>query len=132
MRKPQRASKKDLIDLYTLLVGQLQNYNGIIWQIPVALVAANFVALDYAQGKPWALLPLAIFNGVMIYAFYKMVVRQSAIIEATRSAERRLALDYGDVIPSFRKHGFSAPCALVVVLSMLDIALLIYFFAMVF
>ena len=121
----------NLIKLYAILIDQLQSYNNLIWQIPAALVVANFVALDSSDYNPWACLALAVFNGAMVYAFYKMVVRQRSIVIATKAVERRLSEDYGDGIPKFRKHKISAPRLVLGVLAALDLLQLAYALALV-
>ena len=127
MDEGKGTSAGDLMELYSVLVGQVQNYNSIIWQVPMALVAANFVALDYSTSQnPWALFALVVFNFAIIYAFYKMTVRQRAIIMATKAVEARLGSDYGDCIPKFKKRGVSAPRLLIWVLALLNAALLAY------
>lgn len=127
MDEGKSTSIGDLLELYNVLVGQVQNYNGIIWQIPIALIVANFVALDYCTARnPWALFALFVFSCALIYAFYKMVVRQRVIIVATKVAEAKLSSSYGECIPKFKKHGVSAPMLLVGILAALNVALLAY------
>ncbi len=88
---------KDMLDsqikLYSLLVDQLQRYNTIVWQLPTALLALNLVVvgqLANQPGQPWWLLGVAAFDGSMVYGFRKIVMRQSALIRATKLAEDRL------------------------------------------
>jgi len=114
------------LKLYNLLVDQIQKYNAIIWQAPTALVAANFFALDKFLGNAALLLVLSIFNGVLIYAYHRMVIQQRAVIDATRKAEDDIKKIYPAFIPKFRRAGIRAPSLLVYSLWVLDLCLLIY------
>jgi hypothetical protein len=114
------------LKLYSLLVDQIQKYNAIIWQVPTALVAANFFALDKFFSNPFLLLMLSIFNGVLIYAYHRMVLQQRAIIDATRKAEDDIKETYPTFIPEFCRAGIRAPSLLVYLLWVLDFSLLIY------
>jgi len=108
------------IKLYGLLVDQLTKYNAIFWQAP-AVVGANFVALTNrtALGPP-TLLALVIFNCAMLYAFARMVVRQSEITWATEDAERELRKAYQCFVPSFAPSGMSSRLVLVVAMTWLN------------
>jgi hypothetical protein len=114
------------IKLYALLVDQLTKYNAIFWQAP-ALVAANVAVLDRAL-KPWPLVAvaLAIFNGAMIWAFWRMVIRQSEITAATEEAEKVLGADHPKLVPTFGKSGVSSRIMLVATMTVLDVGLLAY------
>lgn len=114
------------LKLYNLLVDQIQKYNAIIWQVPTALIAANFFALDKFFGNPAILLVLSIFNGVLIYAYHRMIIQQCAVIDATRKAEDDIKGAYPDFIPEFRRTGIRAPSLLVYSLWILDFCLFIY------
>ena len=111
------------IKLYTLLVDQIQKYNSIIWQVPTALIAANFFAIDKFISYPPLLLALALFNAVLIYAFYRMVIQQRAIIDAARQSEAELKKTYNAFIPSFSVTKIRAPRLFVYTLSLLDACL---------
>lgn len=114
------------LKLYNLLVDQIQKYNAIIWQAPTALVAANFFALDKFLCNSALLLVLSIFNGVLIYAYHRMVIQQRAVIDATRKAEDDIKKIYPAFIPEFRRAGIRAPSLLVYSLWALDLCLLVY------
>jgi hypothetical protein len=121
---PVAASSEDQIKLYTLLVDQLTKYNAIFWQAP-ALAAINFVAVDkLSSASPWAVVALAVFNGAMIYAFGRMVVRQSQITKVTKSAERELGKAYEGFVPDFQDSGASSRTVLVATMAVLDVGLL--------
>ncbi len=114
------------IKLYTVLVDQLQKYNTIIWQVPIALMAANILALDKLLSKPVFLLAISIFNAALIFAFYKMVTQQRVLIEASRSAENELKKNWLEFIPDFKPSKIRAPRLFVWILSLLNLGLFIY------
>ncbi len=114
------------LKLYNLLVDQIQKYSAITWQTPTALMAANFFALDKFFGNPPILIVLSIFNGVLIYAYHRMIIQQRAVIDATRKAEDDIKGAYPDFIPEFRRIGIRAPSLLVYSLWILDFCLFIY------
>lgn len=91
------------ITLYTLLVNQIQKYNAILWQFPTLLSAANIVAFTQLFESPFVLLGLSIINLSLIFAFYKMIIRQKQIIESTKKAEKKLKKYYNDFLPNFNK-----------------------------
>jgi len=98
--------------------------SAILWQAP-ALAAANILAIDKLP-NPLIALALATFNGAMIYAFWRMVVRQSEITSKTNEAEDALKDTYGAFVPRFEKSGVSSRFMLVSVMAVLDVGLLIY------
>lgn len=114
------------IKLYNLLVDQIQKYNTIIWQVPTALVAANFFALDKFLGNPTLLLVLSIFNAVLIYAYHRMIIQQRAIINASQNAEDELKKVYQTFIPEFHRAGIRAPSLLAYSLWVIDFYLFVY------
>lgn len=117
------------IKLYILLVDQLQKYNSIIWQIPTALIAANSFAFDkFSQDNPVILLGLAAVNFAIIYAYRRMIVQQSAIIDATRKAEDEIRKVYEVFIPCFRMSKIRASSLLAIILDASNSALAIFAF----
>ena len=114
------------LKLYGLLVDQLQKYNSLIWQVPTALVAANIFALDKLAGRPFALLAVWLFNAALIFTFYKMVMRQRAVITAAQSAEAQVRQAWPHFIPTFTPSKVPAPSLFVWTLVLLDALLLIY------
>ena len=116
----------DQIKLYGLLVDQLTKYNAIFWQAP-AVAGANFVALTNRTALgPSTLFALVIFNCAMLYAFARMVVRQSEITWATEDAEEELRKALPAFVPSFAASGVSSRLALVVTMMWLNGWLLDY------
>lgn len=109
-----------------MLVEQLHRYNTIFWQFPLALGAANLVAIQAYVRTPPLMLVLALISAPLIYALYKMYRTQDAIIRATRKAEEELRKHAPDFIPEFSPRWASAMPVVVVVLAILDIALLLY------
>ena len=114
------------IKLYALLVDQMQKYNSIIWQVPTALIAANFFAIDKFISNPVLLFALTVFNTVLIYAFHRMVTQQRAIIDAARRSETELKETYSTFIPSFSETKMRAPRLFVIALGALNVCLFIY------
>ncbi|MBI5054492.1 MAG: hypothetical protein HZC38_04450 [Chloroflexi bacterium] len=114
------------IKLYTLLVDQMQKYNSIIWQVPTALIVANFFGIDKFISNPAILFALFVFNTVLIYAFDRMVTQQRAIIDAARRSETELRNTYNTFIPSFSETKMRAPRLFVITLGALNICLLVY------
>lgn len=114
------------VKLYSVLVDQLQKYNTIIWQIPTAIMAANVLALDKLSSTPAFLLAVSIFNAALIFAFYKMVTQQRAIIDASRSAENELRKIWPAFIPNFKPSKFRSPGLFVWTLGLLNLCLFIY------
>jgi hypothetical protein len=121
-------SEDNQIKLYSLLIDQLTKYNTIIWQVPIALFGANILVFDKASTKPYFVLAMIVFNASFIFAFYKMVAQQRAIIDAAREAERELKVISKGLVPDFKSSKLSAPFLFVWILSSLNIALLLYFF----
>ena len=114
------------IKLYALLVDQIQKYNSIIWQVPTALIAANFFAIDRFSSNPWPLLALFVFNSVLIYAFHRMVTQQRAVISAAKYSEVELRKVYDAFIPSFSDAKVRAPRLFVISLGVLNACLFVY------
>lgn len=116
----------DQIKLYGLLVDQLTKYNAIFWQAP-AVAGANFLALTNRTALgPSALFALVVFNCAMLYAFARMVVRQSEITWATEDAEEELRKMHPAFVPSFAPSGMSSRLVLVVAMLWLNGWLLDY------
>jgi hypothetical protein len=120
------AEADDKIRLYLALLDQLSKYNTIVWQVPTALAAANLIGLDRFMGKPWVLLILALFDAVLIFAFYKLVLQQCAIIRAIQDAEAELSVTYPKYIPRFARPRISSRWLIVGMLAAADIALAVY------
>ena len=123
----QKNTADNQIKLYGFLIDQLSKYNAIIWQAPTALFAANILALDKMSSKPFFILGLFLFNSAMIFACYKMILRQGEIIKAAKKAEDILKTEFQDFIPNFKTSGTKAPWSLVWTLGILNALLFIYF-----
>jgi hypothetical protein len=89
------------LKLYDMLLDQLQKHTTIFWQFPVALFAADFLAVDKFLRHPKLLFGIFLINLALVYAFHCMVFYQSAIIDATRLAESRLRETNKDFIPQY-------------------------------
>lgn len=108
------------IRLYGLLLDQLTKYNTVIWQFPTALAAVNILVLDRLPEEPYALIAIAIFNAVLIFALHKLNVQHRAIIATTRQAEAELTKVFPSFIPQFPTSRVRAPALIVWVLGLLD------------
>ena len=122
----EKAIDENQIKLYGILVDQLQKYNTIIWQIPTALVAANFLAIDKFHSNSPLLLALSLFNASLIYVFQRMIAQQRAIIKATKSAEAKIKNRYATFIPTFPSKVVPAPKIFLCVIWLLNTVLLLY------
>ncbi len=49
---------ENLLKLYSNMVNQIQHYNGVIWQVPTALLAVNALALKDFSSNPFMLIGL--------------------------------------------------------------------------
>ena len=116
------------IKLYATLVDQVQRYNSIFWQAPVALFAANVLSLAHLQTKPAFLLAAALFNAAFLFAFYRLVLTQRALIKTTKTAEATLRQRFPECIPTFDAHAVPvrAPIALLSLLAFLNLCLAMY------
>lgn len=120
------------LKLYGFMIDQLTKYNTIIWQIPTALFAANILVLDKMINRPYVIMAIILFNTSLIFAFYKMIVQQRAIIDSVRKAENVLKVKYQDFIPNFKASKIRATWLFVWTLSTLNLSLLIYTFYLIF
>jgi hypothetical protein len=121
-----KEDQDNRIKLYNILVEQLQKYNTVIWQIPTALVAANFLAIDKFLSRPFLLFAISIFDAALIYVFQRMLVQQRAIISATQQSEKELREDFRPFIPDFPKKKINAPTIFLATLWILNAALFAY------
>jgi hypothetical protein len=121
-----KITEENKMILYGFLIDQLTRYNTIIWQIPTALFAANILVIDKMINRPYILLTIVLFNSSFIYAFYKMIVQQRAIIETVRNAEASLRVDYNDFIPNFAISRIRATWLFVWTLGLLNSLLCLY------
>ena len=121
-----KISEDNKMKLYGYLIDQLTKYNTIIWQIPTALFAANILVLDKMISKPYFIITIVIFNSSLVFAFYKMIVQQRAIIEAVRKAEKSLRVNYIDFIPNFKISKIRATWLFVWTLGSLNLILFLY------
>jgi hypothetical protein len=114
------------LKLYALLVDQLQKYTTILWQFPTALLAANAFALDKFEAQPWMMFALGAIDGVLAYAFHRLVIQQRAIISATKVAEAILSETTCQAfIPKFTTAVIGGPCVIVFTLWTLSAALVV-------
>jgi len=98
------------IKLYGMLVDQLHKYVTVFWQFPLALLVANFLALDKFLTHPKILLAVSVLDGILVYAFQRFVINQRAIIAAIKRAEKIIAsTTYEPFVPKFVPVKFPAP-----------------------
>ena len=114
------------IKLYIGLVDQVQKYSAIFWQFPTALLATNLFAFEKFVSHPGVLLGTTVLNGVLIFAYYKLVRTHRAIIEATQRAEAVLRAPYGDFIPTFPDSKVRSPIVVAWTLVALNGVLVLY------
>ncbi|SRR6266542_5352440 len=118
------------VKLYGTLVDQIQKYSTILWQFPTTLLAANAFAFDKFLALPWALLALAVVDGVLTYALYRLVRAQRAIIDASSAVEEMLRkTSYSTFIPQFKRGGVRAPPLIVYTFCLLTAALVVLSFS---
>lgn len=98
------------IELYKLLLDQIQKYNTILWQFPTILSIANIIALfsirDLNTIDANAITVFAIADLGLAYAFTKMVITQSKIIDTAKEAEEELRniRGYENFVPYLEDH----------------------------
>lgn len=123
---PPEPEKNDL-DLYKLLVDQIQKYSTIVWQFPTALFAANTLAVDKFLKSPQLLLALAIADVALVFAFQRLVSHQRTVIDAARKAEAILRqTKVAALIPDFRAPTIRATTVTLIALWAMTGALAIY------
>jgi hypothetical protein len=76
------------LKLYSILVKQFQGYQSLIWQIPTALLVANFFVLEKFYNKSIPLIAL-LFNFGLIFVFQRMIINQHLIMMSLRSAKKK-------------------------------------------
>jgi len=114
------------IKLYNILVDQLLRYQSTLWQIPIALLVANFIVISNFIGNPHPLIALLLFNFGMILIMHRMIKHQRKIIEATNKAEEKLKENYQNFLPKFKKHKLKAPYIFIVILYLLELSFFLY------
>ena len=114
------------VKLYGFLTDQLHKHQTIIWQLPLALIAANTFAIDKFHSTPLMLLAVSAFDTAFIYVFQRMIFSQRGIIEACRVAERELRKEFPDFVPVFQTKRVPAPFLFLVALWLLVFALFAY------
>ncbi|MBN8568986.1 MAG: hypothetical protein J0M18_05105 [Ignavibacteria bacterium] len=116
------------VKLYSLLINQLHNYEKNIWQIPIALIVGNFVALEKFPLNVIILISIAIFNGGVIFVLGRMMKSQRVIIEAVKKCESRLNEHYQDFLPDFsvNKHSIYSPYLFLYILVSLESIFILY------
>jgi len=115
------------LKLYQLLVDQHQKHATILWQFPTALFAANAFALDKFQAHPWMLLAVAAVDGVLTYAYQRLVIQQRAISKASKAAEALFSESGYDLfIPKFSKARVSGAFLIVFLLWSVATALSVF------
>jgi hypothetical protein len=90
------------LKLYSILVKQFQGYQSLIWQIPTALLVANFFVLEKFYNKSIPLIAL-LFNFGLIFVFQRMIINQHLIMMSLRSAEKKIRDNFPDFIFPFKK-----------------------------
>lgn len=114
------------LKLYGLLVEQLHKYVTVFWQFPLALLAANFFALDKFLSHPKILFVVSLVDCVLVFAFHRLVLNQRCIIKAIRGAEKDLRASYPKFVPEFGEPMIPAPTVTVLTLLVLAIGLVLF------
>jgi hypothetical protein len=98
------------LKLYDMLAEQLHRYVTIFWQFPLALLTANFFALDKFLSRPKILLAVSAVDCVLVYAFHRLLINQRCILAAAKRAEETLSgTNYQAFIPKFGPSKLPAP-----------------------
>jgi hypothetical protein len=126
-----RMDEKQIDDtqlkLYLGLVDQLQKHMTILWQFPMALLAANAFALDRFLQQPFMVLALAIVDGVFTYALHRVVIQQHAIINATKAREEIFRqTGYSGFFPEFSTVKVGGPLLIIYMLWCLTASLAVF------
>jgi hypothetical protein len=117
---------EEIVEIYGMHTDQILKYHAIQWQIPVALVVGNFLAIEKFATSPLALLALALFDLSMIMVLWRLRIQQRSIVKATAVARERLKPYFGDAIPEFKRHKITAGGFSVFVLFVLWLGLLVH------
>jgi hypothetical protein len=115
------------LKLYAMLVEQLHKYVTVFWQFPLALLAANFLALDKFLCHPKIMFGVSLVDCVFVFAIRRLVINQRCIITAIRKAEAILSTTgYDAFIPKFGRPKLPAPTVTVWTLWVLAIGLVVF------
>lgn len=125
----------DILKLYELLLRDLQKFDGVLWQFPLALVSGNFlVVIQYFREpslkNPIILLGLAVIDLLFMFNLLKHLDTRKAIVEATMKTEKYL-INAGNclsaLVPTFPENDGSKGCkTLVWGLCWVNVAFLFY------
>lgn len=96
---------ENILKIYGIYSNDLQKYNNIIWQFPIALITLNVVSINFFLNKPYVLLFISMANLIMLHALFKHIYHQRAIIKALKQIENELRKYYNeDMIPDFKTN----------------------------
>ncbi len=96
---------KQLLSLYPVYQEAISYYTNIVWAFPAAFVAMNAFVMQALRCEPIPLFFAALFNLLLVQAFFKLVANQTAIVDVLKKVESllRCRLD-PSVIPDFKAH----------------------------
>ncbi len=115
------------IRLYSLLIDELFRHQNTIWQIPTALLVANFIVLINYQCNSAFLTVLWLFNAGMLYVLGNMIISQRKIVDTIDKAEKKLKSKYSDYLPQIKSNKlFYPPYLFLGILILLQIIFAIY------
>ena len=116
----------NLIKLYDGLVTQIYQYKSTIWQIPIAIVALNFISFYHLNDNTSALIFLIIFDVGVIYTFHRFIAHQDILIQTTRLISDKLKNEYPDYIPTMRDEKLKPALFMKVVLIIMVLLLIFH------
>ena len=91
-----------LLELYRIRVGEFQNYNTVIWALPLALIATHATAIKFLSDSPPALLAIAALNLPLLHAFWKHIHHRQCVRDALICMEYELRKHFPTgFIPTF-------------------------------
>lgn len=125
----------DVLKFYELLLRDLQKFDGVLWQFPLALVSGNFLVViqyfrDASLKSPIILLGLSLIDLLFMYNLLKHLETRKKIVDATIKTEKYLRDAkncLSDLVPIFPEENGSKGCkTLVLGLFWINCAFLVY------
>jgi hypothetical protein len=114
------------IKLYSYLVDELFKHQTNIWQIPIALLSVNLIAIYNFKSQGFPLIILWLFNAGLIFVFYQMIKAQMKIIETIRNAEKELGPTYAVFLPNIDNPRLKSPYVFLGILILLETIFAVY------
>ena len=94
---------EDIIKLYEIYSKDVQKYDTLIWQFPIALITVNILAIYYFIDHYQVLFFVTLVNFVLLHALFKHAHHRHAIITAIQKIELKLQEYYEQgMVPNFR------------------------------